>query len=100
MPKQTYVERVLIVLNQDGTLKGAHQESLTRILDGDEVLMERQEAAQPLAADALAAILPDSAALLAEVIPLREALTAKTSEVEALTAQLPKTDTASDDQAR
>lgn len=80
LTKSTRVERVLIVLDADGGLKGAHAESLTTISDGDIVLAVTQEPAAPLTAQALAGVLPDQAALLAQVQALiaeRDALAAQ-----------------------
>ena len=75
-----HVERVLIVLNPDGTLKGAHQESLQTYDDGS----ARQLPASGLDAATLAAILPDQAALAAQVQALtveRDAATAIRSSI-------------------
>lgn len=63
----TYIERVLIVLNPDGSFKGAHAERLTEIRDGEVILAARQEVV-PLTADALAVVLPQHADLLSRVL--------------------------------
>lgn len=85
LTKTTRVERVLIVLDMDGSLKGAHAESLTTISDGDIVLAVTQEPAAPLTAQALAGVLPDRAALLAQVQALtveRDAALASRAQAE------------------
>ena len=38
LTKTTYVERVLIVLNEDGTYKAAHKETQDVVRDGETVL--------------------------------------------------------------
>lgn len=88
MPKTTFVERVLIVMNPEGTLKGAHQESLTRFVEDGEILMERQEGAKSLDAATLASILPDQSALLAELMLLRAEKDALIISVETLTKKV------------
>jgi hypothetical protein len=65
--KNTYIERVLITLNPDGSFKGAHQESLTCIKEGDTVLSQQQGDAVGLTAEALAQALPQQAALMAQL---------------------------------
>lgn len=75
----SYTERVLIVLNEDGALKGAHQETLTISRDGDTVVAASQGSAVPLDAAALAAILPNQAALAAQVQALTDALSEMTA---------------------
>ena len=42
--RTAYPERILIVLNPDGTMKGAHQEAIETIADGAEVLSVKQTA--------------------------------------------------------
>lgn len=71
MEKRTHIERVLIVLNEDGTLKAAHQESLERVFDGDEIYAERQLGAEPLDGETLVEIL-DNANVLAQVSVLEK----------------------------
>jgi hypothetical protein len=68
----TYVERVLITLNPDGSFRGAHQERLSQVLRDGEVIGERQEPAEPLTAEALISVLPDAAASLAQVAALTD----------------------------
>lgn len=67
MHKNTHIERVLIVLNPDGSFKAAHQESLSIIKDGDTVLASVQEPATALMAEALSQALPTQGALLAQL---------------------------------
>lgn len=81
----TYIERVLITLNPDGSLKGAHQESLSEIKDGGTVLTARQEPAVTLTAEALALVLPDHAALLAQIDALTKERDALRNQVKELT---------------
>ena len=68
--KTAYVERVLIVLNADGTLKGAHQELLEVYADAGTVVASRQLPAAPLDAATLATALPSQSALLSQVAAL------------------------------
>lgn len=80
LTKQTFIERILIVLNSDGSFKGAHQESLTLIEDDNTVMSSVQEPAVGLTASALLQVLPNQAALLAQLDELtkeRDALLAK-----------------------
>lgn len=79
MHKSTYIERVLIVLNPNGSLKGAQQESLATIRDGETVLATVQEPLTALTEVALAQALPTQGALLAQ-------LAAVTAERDALLA--------------
>lgn len=67
--RNTYVERVLIVLNPDGTLKGAAQYPLETLTDGEGNTLAApiQHMAEPLAEDALATVLPESAALISQL---------------------------------
>lgn len=82
----SYPERVLIVLNLDGSLKGAHQERLREVKDGDVLLSVMQLPAEPLTADALAAVLPAHAALAAQVQALTDQVTAAVSAMDAAVA--------------
>ena len=81
--KQSYIERVLIVLNPDGSIKGAHQERLTRILEAEAqvVYSEIQESAEVLTPQALAGVLPQKAALIAQIAE-------QAARIDELTAQI------------
>jgi len=79
LAQQTYPERVLIVLNPDGSMKGAHQEQLTVIKDGADILSAKPLPAAPLDAGTLASILPNQAALTAQVQALTDSLAAMTT---------------------
>jgi hypothetical protein len=81
--RTTYPERILIVLNPDGTMKGAHQEAIETIADGDDVLSVKQLSAAPLDAGALAAVLPDQGSLLSQVQTLTDDLAAMTTDRDA-----------------
>lgn len=81
--RTNYPERVLIVLNPDGTLKGAHQEAIEAIRDGDDVISVRQMPAAPLDAATLAAVLPDHAALAAQVQALTDQIATLTTDRDA-----------------
>jgi len=65
--KTSYIERVLIALHPDGSIKGAHQESLLVVKDGETVLSTTQLGAVGLTAEALALALPTQGALLAQL---------------------------------
>lgn len=85
--KDVYIERVLIVLNPDGTIKGAHSEAMETIRDGDVVMASRMLPAKPVTGDELATVLPDQAALLAQVQSLSSQLATATAERDALAAK-------------
>jgi hypothetical protein len=61
--KISYVERVLVTLNQDGSLKGAAQYALTRVTDqtGKSVVPDIQGSAEPVSDETLKSILENSA---------------------------------------
>ena len=80
--KTSYIERVLIALHPDGSIKGAHQESLLVVKDGETVLSTTQLGAVGLTAEALALALPAQGALLAQ-------LAAVTAERDLLLAAAP-----------
>lgn len=68
MKKESHIERVLIVLNPDGSLKAAQGERLERVLDDDgSVVAERYLPAEPLTEETLAKVLPDKARLIADL---------------------------------
>lgn len=50
-----YIERVLIVLNEDGTLRGAHQERLAR--DPSGTFPDRVYPAEPISDEAKALVI-------------------------------------------
>lgn len=87
LSRTRYPERVLIVLNPDGTLKGAHQEEL-EITDDNGVLSYRQLMAAGVDQATLATILPTQATLTAQVQALTADLAAMTAERDALLAQV------------
>lgn len=66
--------RILIVLDPDtGALRGAHEDRLTAVMDGETQVATRPEGGIPLSPETLAAVLPDQAALMSQV----QALTAE-----------------------
>lgn len=69
LSERTYIERVLVVLNADGTICGAHQERIREILDDGTVLSVRPIPAEPVDGTALASVLPQTA-LLAQIADL------------------------------
>lgn len=85
----TYVERILIVLNEDGTFKAAHKESQRVVKDGDTILSRSLAPASALAANDLAGVLPDSAALVAQVAALQSDLAFMTQERDEWKAKVP-----------
>lgn len=89
LTKTTYVERVLIVLNEDGSFKAAHKESLDVVRDGDTVLSRTLAPAAPLAEADLAGVLPDAAALTAQLQSMSNALVDMTAERDDLKAKVP-----------
>lgn len=82
--RTSYPERVLIVLNADGSLKGAHQETLEQVIDGADVLSAKMLPAAPLDAATLASVLPSQGALAAQV----QALTAERNALQTERDQL------------
>ena len=88
MHKNTHIERVLIVLDPDGSFKAAHQESLSIIKAGGTVLASVQEPATALTAEALSQALPSQGAILAQ-------LAAVTAERDKLLAAAPTSPVAS-----
>lgn len=88
LEKTTYVERVLIVLNSDGTLKGAAQYSLSTITDDGEVISTQDGAAEVVNEATLASLLPDTATLTAQVSQLQAELTTSTEQISTLEAQI------------
>lgn len=73
MEKTTYVERVVITLNANGSIRGCHQEINERIIDNGTVIAERLLPASNLNPAVLSALLPDQAALLAQISELQMA---------------------------
>lgn len=67
LEKQEYVERIVIVLNPDGTLKGAHQETLTHYVDDGTIVASRQQTPVGVDSATLSRIVPASSVLLAQV---------------------------------
>lgn len=88
LTETTRVERVLVVLNPDGSLAGAHQESLREIKDGDTVIAAQQQPAVPLDAATLAGLLPNQAALMAQVQGLTDQLAAVSADRDAKASQV------------
>lgn len=89
LTKTTYVERVLIVLNEDGTFRAAHKETVDVVRDGDTVLSQTTAPAAPLAAADLAGVLPDAASLLAQVEALQVELADVIAERDDLKTKVP-----------
>lgn len=77
MAKISYVERLLIALNEDGTVKGAAQYKMTKWDDPE--IPDKPGDAEPLDPAAIAVALPAQAALLAQVGALQAACRAETS---------------------
>lgn len=69
MRKVEYIERVLITLHPDGTMRDAAAYRLSRFLDddGEPFAPDREGDAEPLTADTLAAALPGHAALMSQL---------------------------------
>ncbi|MBM3552154.1 MAG: hypothetical protein FJX45_10380 [Alphaproteobacteria bacterium] len=88
MQRVTYPERVLIVLNQDGSLKGAHQERIDQVVVDGEIVYTRQLAAEPLDSVALASVLPTQGALMAELAAAHASIEEKATALEQAETQL------------
>lgn len=86
LSRTRYPERVLIVLNPDGTLKGAHQEEL-EITDDNGVLSYRQLMAAGVDQATLATILPTQATLTAQTQALTTDLATMTAARDALATE-------------
>lgn len=69
MERRGYVERVLIVMNSDGSLRGAHQERIEGIFENGALVdgTLRQTPAEAVEPAALSALLPAQGALVAQV---------------------------------
>lgn len=80
-------ERVLIVLNPDGSLKGAHGERLHEVRSSDGNLIAARQTVEPYSAAALEAALPGVAALTARVLELEASEASLTSARNSLQAQ-------------
>lgn len=91
--KIDYAERVLIVLNPDGSFKGAHQERHVVVKDGDQVLSESMSLPEPLSPEALATVLPDQAALASQIVSMQSALDSLANENTTLAADKSDRDT-------
>lgn len=65
--KTTRIERFLIVVKADGTLKAAAAYDLETISDGDLVITTRELPAREIQSGELASVFPDRAALLATI---------------------------------
>lgn len=98
MGKTSYTERVLIVLNADGSLRGASQYQLTTLTDDatGAVLMQQQEDAKPVDAATLASVLPAQAGLTAQVSAMTDAATASAALRASIATALGLAGTASD----
>jgi len=97
----SFTERVLITLNPDGTFRGAHAETLREWRDGETLIGAKSETT-PVAAAALAGVIPQQAALFVQISEIEAALaamtqsrntvqadlTARTAERDALQAQI------------
>lgn len=79
-----YPERILIVLNQDGTFKAGQMEQLELNADGVPV---KQHFAEAITEEAARVILPDSAMLIAQVAELQSQLAASAENVRAALAR-------------
>lgn len=94
--KTTYPERVLITLRADGSVRGAHQESL-EVVDEDGVTIHaRQLPAAALDAATLASVLPDAASALAAVAAAQATIDDLRNENKRLNSALAAAGTASD----
>lgn len=82
-----YVERVLIVLNPDGSFRGAHAERLREVREDGMVISARQDV-QPLGPDDLTAVLPNAAVLMTDLAASERTLAAVIAERDALQAKL------------
>lgn len=89
LTKTTYTERVLIVLNEDGTFKAAHKETQDVVRDGETVISRTLAPAAPLAEADLAGVLPDAAALTAQLVAKDAELVAMTAERDEWKAKVP-----------
>lgn len=86
MAKTKYVERLLIVLNRDGSLKGAAQYPLT-VWDDPEI-PDKQGDGEVVDPETLAAILPDRAGALAQLSQALALVDADKKEIDRLAGDL------------
>lgn len=87
--KTTHLYEVLIRFGPDGNVRGAHQQSVERITDGDTVLSERQNPPVPVDPDALGGILGKNvAAMLAQIEGLKLDIAERDAAIDALEAEV------------
>lgn len=82
-----HVATVVITLAADGSLIGAHQESIERITDGDVLLTEKYLSAVPLDAAALATVIPAQADLVSQLAAANAQINALQSQLDQANAQ-------------
>lgn len=90
MQVKSYVERIIICLNEDGTLRGAHQETLHQIIQDDGTPLPgggSMEPASSVDAETLANFL-DAGTLVAQVSQLQTLLSEKDSRIAELQIQI------------
>ncbi len=64
--KSQWVERILIVRNEDGSIKGAQQEQFVIVRDGDSIISSQQLAAEPVDPRILAGLI-DSGPIISQL---------------------------------
>lgn len=96
--EKTRIERLLIVFNDDGTVKAAHQQKLTSVTGTSIPIPDVQGDAEPVTPDAVVTLFPDRASLLTQVQGLLDNVAALTelrirleTSVTNLTDELAKT---------
>ena len=83
------VERVVIVLDPaTSKFKGAHEERLREIRDGDDILSAQYLPASSVSEQALASILPASASLLAQLQAATDVIAEKNARIDDLERQV------------
>lgn len=87
--KATTLYEVLIRFGADGTVKGAHQQSIERITDGEAVLSERQLNPETVDPAALGELLgKNTAEMLAQIDSLTKAVAQRDTAIEAAESEI------------
>lgn len=85
--KTSYVERITIVFNSDGTIKGSSQEKTSEIFDDTILINTIKEPAEPISANEISSMF-SSANLVSQISSLTKSLATITEEKQNLITQL------------
>lgn len=88
LEKSSYVERVLIVLNSNGTIKGAHSQTLDTISEDGIELRVSQGDPQPVSADAIGVVLPTLAQAISQIQSLIDVNSSLETKIKEMAAEM------------